>query len=179
MAWQNELKALAESRQWDRICSYALHSIQETDPNVDIVIEAIFLLFSGLVYGNYGSEKEYRSKSRSLHELFSIANDKFKDNAKYLFFVGFFITLSEWAFGQDDFSLGYQMLNKAVERQPDNLLYQWGFNFFTSSPAATQLTEELIQDENTKGFLLTSGKAGQFIWEQIENAYQSIHRLTF
>lgn len=176
MAWQKELQALAESRQWRSVCSYALNSIQKNDADVDVVIEAIFLLFSGLVYNDYGSEKEYRNKRKSLLELFSIANGKFNDNAKYLFFVGFFITLGEWAFGQDDFSLGREMLRKAADLQPDNLLYRWGYDVFTSSPAAVQLTEELSRDGNTKELLLTMGLAGRFIWEQIENAYQSTHR---
>ena len=172
MSWCEELKELVNSRQWDDIYLYAVRAMKEPGSNVQVTIEAIFLLFDSLVYKQYSSQSEYDKISDALRKLFAVGSSKFQYDPKYLFFVGYFIALAEWAFGQDDLTLSYDMLRRAAKIDSTNILYEWGYRFSTNDPLARLLTGKLFLDKNTMEYLASLGEAGKLIAEAIETDYK-------
>lgn len=165
-----KLENLVRQKDWDEYISTAKDA-GVTD--VDLAVEAIFLLFTNLVYPQSNFVPEYKQMMKALEHLFQYFLGIYKDNAKFLFFVGYFNALSEWAFGQEDFGLSHEMLRKAFEIEPENILYEWGYRFSTGDPQAESITERLYLDRDQLSRLMSTGAAGRFIAEAIETAYES------
>jgi hypothetical protein len=123
--WRQKLSEPKTARRWYDIYSYALELLQTEDSIIDkieVVIEAIFAFFDSLVYQSFESQEEYKKIAEVLHRLYAVSLAKYQHNAKFLFFLGYFMALSEWAFDQDDFQLSHQYLYEAWQIEPSGLL---------------------------------------------------------
>ncbi len=88
----------------------------------------------------------------------------------------FLMALNEWAFGLEDFELAYSLLKRAMELEPENKLYEWGYKFSTGNPAVfdpevMSLTEQLYADKQTLDWLESRGEIGCIIADAIRSKY--------
>jgi hypothetical protein len=172
MSWKDRLDDLVQKRRWKELGTFVADALNQNRASDDIAIEAIYLLLNVLLYGEWESQEEAGEIERTLRELFTKSYAKFHNNAQYLFFVGYFIALAEWAFGQEDLKLSHAMLKKAAELEPGNLLYKWGYRFSSGDPTAGQLTEKLYLNSEVIASLASKGDAGKYIAEAIESVFK-------
>jgi hypothetical protein len=172
MNWQDELRELANAEKWSEVCLYAIKAVEETPANSAVSVEALFLTLNKLLYQEFESQGQFDETLKALDKLFSVSYSSFKNNGEYLFFVGYFMALGDWAFGQDDLSLSHDMLRRAAQLDPGNRLFEWGYRFSTSDPRARSLTEDLYFDDSIMRRLISMGEAGKFMAEAIETAYE-------
>lgn len=171
MYWKIKQEEFVSARQWKELCSYSLDMLNATPDNVQQVIEAIYLLFDRLVYHEHKSQSDVPVHRESLLELFLGSFLRLGENAEYLFFVGYFITLADWAFGQEDLRLSHKMLAKAHELEPDNLVYEWGYLVSIGDRQAGVIVEKLCLDKDKMDFLVAKGAHGKLIAEAIQTDY--------
>lgn len=171
MDWNDRLDDLFLNRNWEGLARLVEESLRETNPDGDIAIETIYRLLDFLLYAKYESDAEYDEIARTLYDQFVNSYSKFSDDAEYLFFVGYFMALGEWYFGQDDLTLSHEMLRRAAEIEPHNLLYAWGYHFSTGGPNGKVLTQQIYSEPEILKFLMSKGLAGKYMIEAIETAY--------
>jgi hypothetical protein len=164
MSWQKELESLEAAKGWDDAVTFLQESIALYPDDVELYVQAIYLLLNLLLEEDYSAFKlEHDNLAASLKKYFDDSYEKFKCNAEYLFFVGYFSGLAEWYFGQKDLSLSHQMLKQAAEFEPDNPLYQWAYKFVIGDEEARQLCKQITSNTALMSWLESKGSAGQYL----------------
>jgi hypothetical protein len=155
-AW-NELENLLEGMVFDNSSPY-------------MAIETIYLLYNALSTEWDVTPNEEFSKNRALLiRLFNKSSRAFSQDPAYLFFVGSFICLCDWCFDLDDTARGIEMLRRAAELKPGNLLFKWGYSFSASKPDSESLSRKIVEDQSVFDYLSSWGEAGTFIADEIRN----------
>lgn len=77
-----------------------------------------------------------------LKTLFTNAYTQFKNSPKFIFFIGYLISLTDWYFNMPE-KISLEFINKAIEKQPANLLFKWGLKM-------QKTANELENDEDYK-----------------------------
>lgn len=174
MNWRTELEKFEQNNDWKSAIQLADRLMKNNPNEVDIYIRIIFILLDLLVDG-YCSQKEHDQVAIKLKEYFDKSYSQFSDNAEYLFFMGHFIPIAEWYFGMKNVSEAYDLRKKAMEKEPNNILYEWSYRF--SDPddrLAGYFSEQLLTHDTCKiDWLNSKGIAGKYIIGMIEYCYRN------
>jgi tetratricopeptide (TPR) repeat protein len=125
MAWKERLRELEAQKLWDEAINFMEQVIKDNPDDVDTYIYIIFLLMNILVEEMFDISK-HDYYAFLLREYFDLSYAKFSNNARYLFCVGITVAMAEWYVDLDvkDYK---DMLHKALELEPNNLMYQSGY----------------------------------------------------
>lgn len=173
MNWQKKLVEFECTKDWKSAIKLLLNIINEYPNNVDAYIRLIYLLLHVLLEEEY-SKDEHDRMTVLLKEYFNKSYNEFAYNAEYLFFIGYFMGLAEWYFGQDDLKLADEMKRRACELDPGNILYEWSCRFSSKDPLAGYYAAQLLRYDKQKiKWLKTKGSPGAYILDVIERFCKS------
>ncbi len=138
-------------------------------------LQGYLRLFFSLV--NQLLEFENGKKSEAyistLQKYYKQSLEKFSENAEYLFFTGYFISLAEWLFGMKDLSISNAMKKKAFALEPQNLLYQWSYEVSIHNKAmALRLADIILGDAKTIEWLKLRGEYGEEVLDAVRCIYR-------
>jgi len=143
-------------------------------PNdVELNIRAIYILHNILLEEKY-PDKEMDRMIELLQEWFAQSRIKFSNNTEYLFFIGKILHIAEWFFGLKDNRLALDFQKKAMEENPENLLYEWAYRLsYSTDNQEEYLAYVLINNEKSKiNWLKTKGFPGEYILEHLRICYE-------
>lgn len=164
MHWKEELESLERRKHWSDAVVFINKTTAKNRDNVEVHVRAIYLLLNLLLEEDYAAYNlEHNSLAKLLKQYFDETYERFSNNAEYLFFIGYFMGIAEWYFGQDTLDLSHQMLKKATELKPENALYEWGYKFALGDELAGYLATKLIADSETIKWLESKGSPGEYI----------------
>ncbi len=153
MNWKEQLKKLEQSKEWDFAIKLMESVIEDNPDNLDAYLSMNYLLMNLLVEEKH-DESKHSYYENLLKKYFNESYKKFSDNAEYLFFTGITAFMSEWFFGID-IEDAKNMLYKATQLAPDNILYKWGYygNFdlskFDSLRKESEIYAKQILEKNS------------------------------
>lgn len=177
MNWKDEISAIEGKNDWKS----AIELLERVKENHrDLYLRVIFLLLDFVVEGQYTKEEHDYAASK-LKDFFDKANEKFSEDAEFLFFSGILIYIGEWYFGMDSVSPATAMLQKAMETEPQNSLYKWGYySRIDQRPEQNtslklQLSEQLLfKEPQLINFLGDKGLLGQYVLGTLEGTYEEL-----
>jgi|ERR1041384_4929073 hypothetical protein len=174
MDWKEELGHLERTGQWKDAVALVRRITDEHADEPEAYIRTMYLLLNLLLEEDYASHGlDHDTLAQTLRQYFEGSCEKFKNSAEYLFFVGYFMGLAEWYFGQDNLDMSHQMLQKATQLQPENLLYEWAYRFVMGHESAAVLCERLISGSEEIKWLESKGSPGKYIIDVIRNCQLS------
>lgn len=172
MNWREELAYLRERKPWSEVLIFLEKTADENPDNVEVYVETIYFLLELLLEDSgINFEVEGDKIADILKAFFEKSYKRFSENAEFLFFIGYFMALAEWYFGQNDLQLSKQMQKKAIEIEPENILYEWSYKFSTNDRSAYELSKQLLSDSEKMKWLEMKGVAGEYISNAIKNYY--------
>jgi hypothetical protein len=164
MDWKQELEVAEESKAWPDAITIVRDAIAHNPEDAEVYVRAIYLLLNLLLEEDYTEcGLEHDDLARMVKEYFDSSFDKFSHHADYLFFIGYFMRLAEWYFGQDTLDLSTEMLERAVQIDSHNRVYLWALRFVKADEAANDLCREILSDEKTMAWLRSKGSPGLYI----------------
>ena len=175
MNWENEITLIEQKNDW-RAGIRLVKNIDENEPA--IYLRVMFLLLDLLVDGQY-TEEEHDYAADNLKEIFDNSNQGFSTNAEFLFFMGIMAYIGEWYFGMDSVEPATSMLKNAMNIEPSNTLYKWGYYATVNqlpevnTDLKLQLSEKLLRRETSKlDWLKGKGLLGEYVIGRIEGTYE-------
>ena len=173
MDWKQEFEALEQKGQWKDAVVFVRRVIEEHPEDAEPYVRALYLLLNLLLEEDYAShDLEHDSLAEMLKQYFDSSYGKFNNNAEYLFFIGYFMGLAEWYFGQETLDLGHEMLQKATKLEPDNLLYEWAYEFVLGGQLAGSLCERIISNSEQITWLESKGSPGKYIVNVLKSCHE-------
>ncbi|MCD8042190.1 MAG: hypothetical protein LUH10_03925 [Tannerellaceae bacterium] len=185
--WKKELTKVEslfghhEMRSWITILKMVQNFMNEYPDDVELNIRVIYLLHNILLEEGYPHE-EHDLIADLLKRYFDESYERFSENAEYLFFIGKILYIAEWYFGLKDDdkpieeSLAFQMQKKALEKEPDNILYKWGYALSGGNKNEIFiLAKRILYGDNTKwlDWLKTKGFPGEYTIEGLIFCYEN------
>ncbi|UGU17905.1 hypothetical protein LS482_08495 [Sinomicrobium kalidii] len=177
MYWENNMTLIEQMNDWKSAIQLA-SNINENEPSV--YLRAMFLLLDLLVEGQY-SQEEHDLAAEKLKEIFDKSNQKFSNNAEFLFFSGIMAYVGEWYFGMESVDPATSMLENAMSIEPNNTLYKWGYySRIDQRPEKNtdlklQLSEQLLFNEVSKlDWLKSKGLLGKYVLGTLEGTYEDL-----
>ncbi len=184
MVWKETLEQYETQKKWLEAIQLLELTIKKEPDWVEAYVRIMYLLHrvlmeqnhNNLSLGQYG-ELTYNSCSFLLKHYFKMSYAKFFDHAEYLFFMGQRIQHAEKHFGENqDSNLALNMQEKAFEKEPSNILYQWAYllNFlpFKKVKEAHRLTRYLYGDATKEVIWLKSkGYPGKCVLDTLKWSY--------
>lgn len=164
MNWREELEALERDKRWGDAMALMEKISGEPPPDAEAYVRAIYLLLNLLLEEDYDAhDLAHDDLAARLQRYFDHSYGMFNDNPEYLFFIGYFMGLAEWYFGQDTLELSHRMLRKATEIAPDNVLYDWAYKFVSGDGAADRLAGRLTSNAEVMKWLESKGAPGAYM----------------
>lgn len=167
--WSDELIYAQQMKSWEELHGILEESLLKDPNNAWKYVEVIYFLLDILLYGNCKSMSDHDKIAEILKEFFERSYKKFSENAEYLFFVGYFMALAVWYFGQDNLNLSHKMLKKATEIEPQNKLFEWAYKFSTNHSSTKEVVKQLLLDSKNMKWLKSKGQAGEYMIDAINN----------
>ena len=137
---------------------------------VELYVRAIYCLHNILVEEVYPTDRE-GELTALLQRWFYQSKERFADDAEYLFFMGKILHIAEWYFGLTDRQLALTFQRRALEKEPDNLLYEWAYRLSVSGPGDERegyLAQHLIEKEPAViRWLESKGFPGQYLLDHL------------
>lgn len=175
MNWKEQLTEIEKDFgfhkeiDWKPAIELVKQLLAQYPDNVELNVRAIYMLHNILVEEEY-PEGEWEGMSELLQRWLHQSREKFSDNAEYLFFVGKILYIAEWYFGLDDDELAFEFQKKAMNKEPDNLLYRWAYRMSCSYEITGNyidekfLAHQIIENEKDKvEWLETKGFPGEYV----------------
>jgi len=165
MNWKNEILLIEQKQDWKNAIYWYENN---EDKELEIYLRIIFVLLDFLVDGNYTAE-EHDLVSFKIKKMYDETHSKFLNNSEFLFFAGIMIFIAEWYFGMDDVETGTIMLKKAMQNNPDNILYKWAFYTITDQRASIntdlkqQLSIQILKKIEIIEWLKNKGLIGKYV----------------
>jgi tetratricopeptide (TPR) repeat protein len=165
MNWKERLNEYEKNKEWIEAIRLLEQVIEKEDCKSEPVVRMIYLLHNLLVEEDYKSSGlEHDFLASLLLKYFQESLQKFGEDAEYLFFIGIILHIAEWYFGQDDVHLALQMQRKAVELDPQNILYAFSYNVSVSNKTTiSNLVSKLLNDKIKLQWLESKGFPGQYV----------------
>ena len=174
--YTNEINIIEQSDNW--LGAISLLRNQEIS-NVNVTVRGLFVIAYFLVEGQYNSS-EYKYMTENLQDFYNKAKIKFTNNSQFLFFSAITIYLGEWYFNLE-IDIAEQMLEKAKNLEPNNILYEWGYiayinqNSNVNTKLKLELSEKLLYKTTESLILLQEfGSIGSYIKGILENSYENL-----
>lgn len=177
MSWESEIVSIEHRDDWKS--AIELLKGQSFD-NPEIYLRVMFLLLDLVVEGQYTKE-EHDHAAKELRKVFDASNQKFSNIPEFLFFAGIMIYIGEWYFGMDSVDAATDMLQNAMQMEPDNTLYRWGYystidqRLEWNTNLKLQLSEQLLFEETARlDWLKSKGALGNYIVGTLEETYEAL-----
>ena len=179
--WREEFSYLKDRKSWDEVFNFLEKTSAENPDDVEVYIETICFL-SDLLLEDRGINFELEADkiAKTLKDIFDKSYKRFSENAEYLFFVGHFMALSDWLFGDDISEISHQMQKKAAELEPENILYKWGSKI-AINPALSgnrvseaSLAKQVLSDSEKMNWLKSKGMAGEWMIDILKSSSKSM-----
>ena len=180
MNWKEQLTKIEKDfgfhkdMDWKPAIEMVKQLLAQYPDDVELNVRAIYMLHNILVEEEY-PEGEWEGMSELLQKWLHQSREKFADNAEYLFFLGIILQIAEWYFGLDDDELAYEFQEKAMNKEPVNLLYEWSYRRSCSYERVENyidyrfLAHQIIENEKDKiEWLKTKGFPGEYVLECLE-----------
>lgn len=173
MDWKKYLETLEKDKDWAGATDLIQQVTTNNPSDKEAYIRGIYLLLNILLEEDYPEDKHHMMAS-SLKRYFQESYPKFSNDPEYLFFIGYFIELADWYFGEDKLELANEMTKKASEIEPDNILYKWSWRFSEGDPLSEYYAEQLLKYDKQKiDWLKSKGAPGAYIVDVIERSYEN------
>lgn len=186
MQIDKKLITLEKANNWAATVDFLEKNLTEVSQNLNASIVAIYFMMNLLVECNPEDQGIDSDKLMNLlKSCFNQSFQTFKENPEYLFFVGITACMSEWYLGMQDIHEAKNMLKKALEMDPENLLYNWGYNAYHSyrdinsdkkEIKANHFSESILNQESIKDYLYSKGELGIYIYTIIKHRYERINK---
>ncbi|GHT18555.1 hypothetical protein FACS189429_5250 [Bacteroidia bacterium] len=172
---------------WASFIKYVQELMTEYSNEVEVNVRVIYALHNILVEEET-LDCEQIQISSLLKQYFQESYDKFQENAEYLFFIGKILYVAEWYFGIDDDTksikdrIAFHMQKKTIEKEPDNILYQWAYFLSLNEREKTFLLSKEILCGNNQNYLIwlkNKGFAGNYIIDSLEYCYNNFAVVNF
>ena len=179
MNWNKQLSEIEshfghhEKYDWKSAVEFVENLVSEYPNNVDVYIRAIYLIHNILVEEDYPND-EHNQMAELLKAYFEKSYKLFSNNAEYLFFIGKILHIAEWYFGLEDNKLAIEMQKTAMDKEPENILYEWAYRLSCSEDAVEgYLANQLIENAKEKiEWLKSKGFPGNYILEHLQMSNQ-------
>lgn len=175
MKLENELINIEQQRDLNKAIQY----LKENDEkNLDTYLRVIFMLLDFLVDGQY-TEDKHDFISLEIKKIFEEAKSKYSDKSEFLFFSGIMIYIAEWYFGTETLDEATTMLKKAMDSEPENILYKWGYYSITDQRAEINtetkffLSKEILEKDSLLKWIENKGLLGEYLKGIIEGTYET------
>lgn len=179
MQWQQPLRKLEQSKQWDEAIAFMQNVIQKNPDDVNAHIAMNYLLMNTLVE-EHPNKNQRRRYEELILNYFQDSFSKFNKNAEYLFYTGIMSHISEWYF-DIDIEEGMDMITTALNFEPNNVLYSWGYYVYLNMSnmdnqlRALPYAEKILQNElSLKDKLKAKGAIGDYLLEIMTNWFKRI-----
>lgn len=175
MNWKIRLSEIEKNfgfhikRDWKPAIGLVNDVLAEYPDNVELNIRAIYMLHNILVEEEYPDEERERMVDL-LQTWFIQSKKKFSNNAEYLFFIGKILHIAEWYFGLDNNKVAVEFQKKAMEKEPENLLYEWAYRLSCPGDVVeSYLAHQLISIDRDKiSWLKSKGFPGEYVLEHLK-----------
>lgn len=178
MNWREQIKDIEKDfgfhkeRNWRLAIDLVDRLLKRYPSNVELNIRGIYILHN-ILLEEKTPDKERDRMTDLLQKWFNQSNEKFSDNAEYLFFIGKILHIAEWYFGLDDNKLAVEFQKKAMEKEPDNLLYEWAYRLSCNDVSEGYLAHQLMQYEKSKiSWLERKGFPGEYVLEHLKMSHE-------
>ncbi len=179
MSWKEQLSEIEshfgyhEKRDWMPAIELVKNLVEQYPHDVEVYIRTIYLIHNILLEEDYPNN-EHNEMANLLKKYFDKSYSLFSEDAEYLFFIGKILHIAEWYFGLEDTVLATEMQRKAMEKEPDNLLYEWAYRLSCIGDiVAGYLANQLIEHENNKiKWLKSKGFPGNYVLEHLQMSNQ-------
>jgi hypothetical protein len=179
MNWKEQLSEIEshfghhEKRDWKPTVELVKNLVKQYPYDVAVYIRAIYLMHNILLEEDY-PHAEHDEMVDLLKLYFNKSYSLFLGNAEYLFFIGKILHIAEWYFGLDNDKLAVEMQKKAMDKEPDNLLYEWAYRLSCSGDVIeSYLAHQLIEHEKEKvDWLKSKGFPGSYVLEHLQMSNQ-------
>lgn len=168
MSWKDDLLELKRQERWMDIIVSCEQQIQKDCHSANSYIQTIYLTHD-ILLEETPTPLEAQEAQRLLILTFLDGQQRHMDNAEYLFFVGSLVPIAEWLFGLKEGPkpveerIGYKMVRKAAQIEPDNLLYRWSFQDYYRDAQSKQLAQDILSDQVIVSYLRRQGYAGEYM----------------
>lgn len=177
MNWKGQLSeiekdfGLHKNRDWKPAIELVKQLLIERPDDVELNVRAIYLLHNILVEEEYPAEEE-NGMMELLQKWLNQSKEKFSENVEYLFFTGKILHIAEWYFGLEDNKLAIELQKKAMDKEPNNLLFEWAYRLSCSGDIEEgYLAHQLITNEQGKvRWLEAKGFPGEYILEHLKTS---------
>jgi len=175
MNWKEQLFEIEshfchhEQWSWKSAIELSKRLVEKYPNNVEVYVRVIYLIHNILVEENYTND-EHDEMAELLKEYFDKSYILFSENAEYLFFIGKILHIAEWYFGLEDDKLALEMQKKAMDKEPDNILYEWAYRLSCSGDIINgYLANQLIEHDKEKvSWLRSKGFSGCYVLEHLQ-----------
>jgi hypothetical protein len=172
MDWKQQLESLERNGDWSEAVKLVQRAVQSHRDDVEVYVRAIYLTFTIIVEDEQYPGKNNEEIERLLKQYFREGYKRYRENAEYLFFVGFFMTLAHWHFGEG-LEFAHSMQKRAIELDPGNMLFEWTARYCAkalgpSPPLAKRMIEEKTEYID---WLKTKGAPGDYLIYAINSDY--------
>lgn len=179
MVWDKVITEFEQKNDWKGAIQFLE---KEEKKELDVYSRVIFILLDFLVDGQY-TQEEHDFIAQKIKQIFSDASLKFLNNTEFLFFSGIMIYIAEWYFGMNSLKEATTMLEKAAQREPENILYKWGYysridqRTEVNTEMKRQLSEQLLKDSSTIDWLKSKGLLGEYVLGTLKGTYEAFKAL--
>lgn len=166
MNWKKELHEFEESEKWPEAIELLQKVINRELDNKDACIRMIYLLHNILVDEDYSKTGLVHDDLEALlSKYFHESYLRYSSDPEYLFFIGTIMHIAEWYFGQDDGSLALSLQKRAMELEPDNLLFRFGYLFSAESDEVelNDLANEIVFAGKYQAWAESKGYPGRYV----------------
>lgn len=171
MDWKHIADGYEMHSEYEDAIVFLKNSIDEGVGEAEIYVRLIYLTHHFLLEEDYPKYKE-KFYEDLLRVIFNVSRIRFKDNAEYLFFIGYILNIAEWLFGIEDEEdkttyerMAFRMSRKAYELEPDNCLYEWGWRLTQKDEKVPILAMQSLSEKWE--WLRTKGFPGNYIIESL------------
>ncbi|MES2863681.1 MAG: hypothetical protein V4666_06145 [Bacteroidota bacterium] len=173
---KKKIDLLEENLDWKG----AVELFQSSKVNeIDGYLRLMFILVDYLCECQY-SKEDYDNISNNLKEIYHQAKKQYSENSQFLFFSAIMIYIGEWYFGMDSLDEATDMLNRAMELSPDNIIYKWGYFSITDQRVEINtemkhlLSRQILNDNLILDWLKNMGLLGEYVLGIIQSIYNEI-----
>jgi tetratricopeptide (TPR) repeat protein len=166
MCWKTELYKFEKNGQW-RDAVELLQAVIDHEPdNKEAYIRIIYLLHNILVDQDWSDTGLTHDHLETLlSKYFHDSYCRYSTDPEYLFFIGTIMHIAEWYFGQNDESLALEFQKRAMEMEPDNALFRFGYLFSAGSDSAVlnELANEIVSNRKYTVWAQSKGYPGTYV----------------
>jgi len=168
MNWKEKLRVLQKDKDWDKAIELMKETVKKNPNDSWSYVQLIYLFHNILLEENYPEEKQ-DDLALLLKNHFSFSKDQFSEDSEYLFFIGKILHIAEWYFGLEDNLLAIKFQEKAMKKEPNNLLFEWAYRLsLPNDIRADYLAHKLIESKSEKiKWIESKGFPGEYILEHL------------